>query len=511
MSFQADAPELTLGLVGTGAMGRGIAQIAALAGVRVLMHDALDGAALKARDALAQTLDQLVAKGKLDAETAEAARARLLVVQALSDLAPADVVVEAIVEDLGVKQQLFRDLEAIVGEHCVLATNTSSLSVTAIAAACARPGRVAGFHFFNPVPLMKVVEVIDGVRTEPAVGAALLALGQRMGHVAVRAKDTPGFIVNHAGRGYGTEALRLLAENVAEPQVIDDILREQAGFRLGPFELLDLTGLDVSVPVMESVYRQYFEEPRYRPSPLAVQRRVAGLLGRKTGEGYYRYADGHAVKAPSAAVPSARPQSVWVSRAEPAWGEAAAQWLHGLGAVVEEDSSPSTHAVCVVTPQGEDITTCCVREGLDAERTVGLDMLVSNERRRTLMLSPLTTPATRDAMHGLLGSDGARVSVIRDSAGLVTQRVLATIVNIGCDMAQQGIASPADIDRAVRLGLGYPYGPLAWGDELGPGTVLRILQHLHALSGDPRYRPSPWLRRRALLGVSLTLEEPALA
>lgn len=510
MTFQADADGLTLGLVGTGAMGRGIAQIAAQSGVRVLLHDAMPGAARKARDGIGQTLDGLAAKGRLSAEAVAQAMQRLEVVQGPADLAPADVIVEAIVEDLGVKQQLFRDLEAIVPDDCVLATNTSSLSVTAIAAGCRRPARVAGFHFFNPVPLMKIVEVIDGVRTDPAVGNALMALGRRMGHTAVRAKDTPGFIVNHAGRGYGTEALRLLGESVAPVHVIDDILREQAGFRLGPFELLDLTGLDVSQPVMESIYRQYFDEPRFRPSPLAAQRKVAGLYGRKTGEGYYRYEEGRQVRPAAVPVPEARPQSVWVSRAERAWGDAVAELLRGLGATVEEDSGPSTHAVCVVTPLGEDVSTCCVHEGLDPARTVALDMLVGNDRHRTLMLSPMTAPEVRDAMHGLLGSDGVRVSVIRDSAGLVTQRVLATLVNIGCDIAQQGIATPADIDLAVRLGLGYPRGPLAWGDELGAPTVLQILQQLHALSGDPRYRPSPWLRRRAQLGVSLTAEEAAL-
>ena len=510
MSFDAVSGDVTLALVGTGAMGRGIAQIAAQAGMTVLLYDVQPGAAAQARATLADTLTSLVTKGRITAEAAGAALARLRVVEGLSEVADAQVVVEAIIEDLAVKQQLFRELEGIVSADCVLATNTSSLSVTAIAAACARPQRVAGFHFFNPVPLMKVVEVIDGVRTDPAVGEALLALGRRMGHAAVRAKDTPGFIVNHAGRGYGTEALRLLGENIAEPSTVDDILREQAGFRLGPFELLDLTGLDVSVPVMESIYRQYFEEPRYRPSALAAQRKLAGLLGRKTGEGYYRYADGHAVKPPAAPPPSARPRSVWLSRAEPALATAAAALLDRLGAVLEADARPSDEALIIVTPLGEDVTARCLREGLDARRTVALDLLVPNERRRTLMLSPSTSAQARDQAHGLLASDGARVSVVRDSAGLVTQRVLATIVNIGCDIAQQGIATPEDIDRAVTLGLGYPHGPLAWGDRLGARTVLTILERLLASTGDPRYRPSPWLRRRALLDLPLTHAEPSI-
>ncbi len=507
MSFDPHASELCIAVVGTGAMGRGIAQIAAQAGITVLLHDAAAGAAGKARVALAATFDTLAAKGKLSAGEASNAAARLRVVERLGEMAGASLVIEAIVEDLDAKRALFRELEGVVADTCVLATNTSSLSVTAIAAGCARPKRVVGFHFFNPVPLMRVVEVIDGVRGEPAVGDAMMALARRIGHLPVRAKDTPGFIVNHAGRGFGTEALRLLGENVAEPHVIDAVLREQAGFKLGPFELLDLTGLDVSVPVMESIYHQYFEEPRFRPSPLAAQRRVAGLFGRKSGEGYYRYVDGRAVPVAAAPVPAARPASVWVSPAEPSLAAAARELLASLGCVAESGERPSSEALCIVTPMGEDVSHCCARESLDATRSVGLDMLFSNERHRSLMLSPLTNAAMRDAAHGLLASDQARVSVLRDSAGLVAQRVVAAIVNIACDIAQQGIAAPADIDRAVTLGLGYPQGPLAWGDKLGAATVLKVLNNMLALSGDPRYRASPWLRRRAALGVSLLTPE----
>lgn len=505
--FDPDSDKLAIAVVGTGAMGRGIAQIAAQAGITVLLHDALAGAAAKAREGLAATFETLRSKGKLSDVEAQAAAARLQVVAGTAELAPAALVVEAIVEDLAVKRALFAELEAIVAPDCVLATNTSSLSVTAIAAGCARPERVVGFHFFNPVPLMKIVEVIDGVRGAREVGDAMMALSRRMGHVPVRAKDTPGFIVNHAGRGYGTEALRLLGENVAEPRVIDAVLREQAGFRLGPFELLDLTGLDVSVPVMESIYHQYFEEPRFRPSPLAAQRRVAGLLGRKTGEGWYRYADGRAQPEPEAAPPAARPASVWLSPAHPTLARRAHALLASLGAAPEPGARPSEEALCIVTPLGEDVTQCCAHESLDATRCVGLDMLFPNDRRRSLMRSPLTSAAMLDAAHGLLASDGARVSILRDSAGLVAQRVVATIVNIACDIAQQGIAEPGDIDRAVTLGLGYPQGPLAWGDELGAATVLEVLNKLHVLSGDPRYRASPWLRRRAALGVSLLTPE----
>ena len=244
-------------IVGAGAMGRGIAQIAVQAGSDVLLFDSFDGAAVRGRDAVVAQWQKLHQKGKFDAAQLQAWSGRLLAVDALSDLADCDLVVEAVVEDMQVKRTLFRDLEGIVGAESTLATNTSSLSVTAIAAGMAHPERLAGFHFFNPVPLMKVVEVVAGFKTAPAVCERLADYARQMGHSAVQAQDTPGFIVNHAGRGFGTEALRIVGEGVADFATIDRILKDQAGFRLGPFELMDLTALDVSHPVMESIYRQY--------------------------------------------------------------------------------------------------------------------------------------------------------------------------------------------------------------------------------------------------------------
>src|SRR5204863_7108247 len=204
--------------------------------------------------------------------------------------APCHVVIEAIIEQLAAKRTLFSELEQIVSENCNLASNTSSLSVTAMAAACKRPGRVAGYHFFNPVPVMKIVEVVDGVLTEPWVTDALTALARRFGHTPVRCKDTPGFIVNHAGRAFVPEALRILSEGVANFATIDRILMDAAGFRIGPFGLMDLVGLDVAHAVMKSMYEQYFEEPKYRPSFIAEPRVAAELLGRKTKRGWYEYA-----------------------------------------------------------------------------------------------------------------------------------------------------------------------------------------------------------------------------
>ncbi|MGH8800435.1 MAG: 3-hydroxyacyl-CoA dehydrogenase NAD-binding domain-containing protein, partial [Casimicrobiaceae bacterium] len=301
----------TIAVVGAGLMGRGIAQVAAQAGFAVLLYDVRPGAATEAQGAIAATLSMLAGKGKLSESDATRAATRIAPVAALREIAGADLVIEAIVERLDAKQALFRSLEDIVGERCILATNTSSLSVTAIAAACTKPERAAGLHFFSPVPLMKLVEVIGGLLTAPQVVERLTAFSAALGHTPVRAGDTPGFIVNHAGRGYGTEALRILGEGIADAATIDTVLTKGAGFRMGPFALLDLTGLDVSQPVMESIYHQFYEEPRFRPSPLGAQRLAAGMLGRKTGRGFYAYGDGVAVAPPAPPVDSNKASRLW--------------------------------------------------------------------------------------------------------------------------------------------------------------------------------------------------------
>jgi 3-hydroxybutyryl-CoA dehydrogenase len=505
---EPNSPELAIGLVGCGVMGRGIAQIAALGGAQVRLVDSRAGAAAAAREELLATFAMLVGKGKLDRNAADAAAERVAAGDGLQDLSGCHVVIEAIVEDLAAKQALFASLEEIVAPDAILATNTSSLSVTAIAAGLAHSERVAGFHFFNPVPLMKIVEAIGGMLTAPDVTDYLLALGRQWGHTAVRAKDTPGFIINHAGRGYNTEGLRLLAEGVASVGTLDAILRDTAGFRLGPCELLDLTGLDVSHPVMESIYRQYYEEPRFRPQVLTRQMLTAGLLGKKTGRGFYSYDAQGKKQAAAEPAPAAAPVSrVWLSRAKPELAERIAVLVAAAGVALETGDRPGDDALCIVTPLGDDATSCCVSEDLDGRRTVGVESLFDLGRRRVVMTTPATDAAYLAQACGLFGATGTPVSVIRDSAGMVTQRVVAHIINIACDIAQQGIASPEDIDRAVTLGLGYPAGPLAWGDRIGPATVASILKNLERQTGDPRYRPSPWLQRRALLGLSLLREE----
>lgn len=498
-----------IAVVGTGAMGRGIAQIAAQAGSTVTLYDQQPAAIAAAQQSIAEQWDRQVEKGRLDASAAAVYKARLRAAARLQDLADCSLVVEAIVERLDVKTALFAELESIVRGDTVLASNTSSLSITAIAAKLQRPQRVAGYHFFNPVPLMKVVEVIAGLKTDPAVCSALSDYARQMGHTPVAAQDTPGFIVNHAGRGYGTEALRIVSEGVADFSTIDRILRDQAGFKLGPFELMDLTALDVSHPVMESVYHQYYEEPRYRPSVITAQRLAGGVLGRKTGEGFYRYTNGKAEIAPEPPAPQvAELPPVWVSTRATRRAELY-QLLKDLGARIETGQSPSPQALTLVAPLGFDVSTVAVVERLDPSRTVGIDLLIEDAatKRRVLATNPATRADMRDAAHALFARDGKAVSMIRDSGGFVTQRVVATIVNIASDICQQRICTPADLETAVTLGLGYPLGPLAMGNRYGPTNVLEVLFNLQTVYGDPRYRPSPWLRRRGAIGLSLLHEE----
>jgi len=499
----------TVGIVGTGAMGRGIAQLAAQSGSLVRLFDAQTEAAGKARDALLIQWDKLVDKGRLDPALAADYKARLLPAAALEALSDCDLVIEAVVERLDVKKSLFLSLESVVSPQAVLATNTSSLSVTAIAAGLKHPERFAGYHFFNPVPLMKVVEVIAGLKTCAVTCEGLAAYARQMGHTPVQAQDTPGFIVNHAGRGYGTEALRVVSEGIADFATIDRILKDQAGFKLGPFELMDLTALDVSHPVMESVYQQYYDEPRYRPSVITAQRLAGGMLGRKTGEGFYRYQDGAAQLTPEPPVPTvAEMPPVWVSPRAARRSELL-QLLKTLGANIETGASPSMNALVLVAPLGFDVTTVAVVERLDPARTIGIDMLIDDAatKRRVLATNPATRSDMRDAAHALFARDGKAVSVIRDSGGFVTQRVVATIVNIASDICQQGICTPKDLETAVTLGLGYPLGPLAMGDRYGPTNILEVLFNMQTVYGDPRYRPSPWLRRRGAIGLSLMHEE----
>jgi 3-hydroxybutyryl-CoA dehydrogenase len=494
--------DLVAAVIGAGTMGRGIAQVCAQAGLNTLLFDSRDGAVTEAVAAIDRGLEGLVSKGRMTAEAKRDVLGRLKPIGSLGEAKEAGIAVEAVIEDLGVKRELFLELEKHLAPDAVIATNTSSLSVTEIAAGCGRPERVAGLHFFNPPPLMKLVEVIGGLRTDRTLVEALVGFSRRIGKHPVIATDTPGFVVNHAGRAYGPEALRIVAQGIASPHEIDQLMKEAAGFRMGPFELLDLVGGDVAHGVMVSIFEQYFGEPMYQPSAQMAVRVAAGLLGRKTKQGFYNY-EGSSPAGPATVTVAAQPlpTSAWV--ADEDGGGDLAGWLNGAGIKTQLGGPPAASGPCFVTPLGEDASNAAVRLGLDPTRTVAVDMLGRFAGRRTLMKTPMTSPDVLGAAVAALSSENRPVTVINDSPGFVVQRLLCMIVNIGTRIAELRIAAPADIDTAVELGLNYPKGPLALGDALRGDRVLAVLDGMHAITLDPKYRATAWLRRRARLGVSL--------
>ncbi len=507
MTIEPNQDDLIIGVVGAGAMGRGIAQVAATGGCSVKLFDSRHESSKEAVEFIDKMLGRAVDKNRMSADEAKAAMARIEIIETMSAFADSQAIIEAATENLDIKRRIFSELESIVGEDVILASNTSSLSVTTIAASCKRPERVAGFHFFNPVPLMKLVEVIDGVRTEPWVADFLVGLGTRMGREPVRVADAPGFLVNQVGRGYTIEAAHLCSEGVAGFADVDRIMRDAAGFRMGPFELMDLTAIDVTHPATELIYEQFYHEPRFRPSTLMKTRMEAGLLGRKTGQGFYAYENGKQQPPEEETFSEYDGRAVWVSPSNMESRNLIVALLKKLNAKLDDGERPGKESLIVVSPLGSDASTASIEEGLDPKRTIAIDTFLGLDVRRTIMKTPVTDPAFTACAHGLFAGDGVPVTLIRDSAGFVAQRILAMIVNIGGSIAQLGIATPEDIDKAVTLGLGYPYGPLAFGDFLGAGRVLGILISIFKMTGDPRYRPTPWLRRRALLGVSLLTPE----
>jgi len=491
------ARDFVLGVVGAGAMGSGIAQVALTGGIAVRLTDANAPQLEKTRAMLFQRLDRLAEKGEAKPDQIAAAKARLTLVAEVRELAPCGVVIEAIVESLEIKRTLFRALEAVLAEDAIIASNTSSIPIAAIAQACRHRRRVAGMHFFNPVPLMRLVEIIAAADTDAAVADALTELGRRMGRTPVTVKDAPGFLVNLGGRAYYQEALHLLQENVATPDDIDLVMRECCHFRMGPFELMDLTGMDVNYPVGEIVHKGYWYDPRLKSTPLHESLYLAGRYGRKAGQGFYRY-DAEGKRLAAAPVPaSAAATPARVILPEPVEGLVALAVAAGVETLAPDDGA----SPILVAPWGEDCTAIALRLGLDPRRTVAIDLAHDTSRRVTLMTAPGADPAAGDAAAALLAATGRAVTRIKDSPGFIAQRITAMIANLGAEMAQMGLASPADIDKAMQLGLNYPWGPLALADRLGVKRCYDIMRQLFETIGSDRYRPSLWLRRRALLGL----------
>ena len=485
---------MPVGIVGAGAMGAGIAQVAATAGHSVLLLDHRPGAAQAAVASVGAMFDKLAAKGKLASELAAAARARLTPVATLADLAPAGLVIEAIVEDLAAKRELFAALEAIVAPGCLLATNTSSLAIPAIASALRAPQRLAGMHFFNPAPLMELVEIVGGVASDPDVLDQLAALARAWGKSPVRARSTPGFIVNRVARPFYAEGLRLLAEEAADPATLDAVMREAGGFRMGPCELTDLIGQDVNFAVTRSVFDGFFGDPRFTPSLVQQELVAAGWLGRKRGRGFYRYGEGAPPPAPQTEPLAPVPERVALI-GEDSVSDALAQRLRRGGVEVVRTPHLPTDVVLRASDGRTAAELEASAEHLQPTVVVDLALDYATATRIAVAFSPHCHQAGRATAIGALQTAGFAVSWMRDLPGLAVLRTVAMLINEAADAVHYGIASAADVDVAMRKGVNYPLGPLAWGDKLGIAHVHAALTHLAAFYGEDRYRVSPLIRQ----------------
>ncbi len=490
-------------VVGAGAMGSGIAQVAANAGHPVLLYDVGDGAAQQGLERIGAGLAKRVERGRISAAEHESLLQRISVADSLAQLAPAALVIEAIVENLEIKRQLFAELESICGADVILASNTSSLSISAIGAALKRPERLLGMHFFNPAPVMKLVEIVSGLATERAVADSIFATAENWGKLAVHARSTPGFIVNRVARPFYAEGLRLLQEGAADVATIDAILRECGGFRMGPFELMDLIGHDVNYAVTESVHAAYYGDPRFTPSLLQKELVDGGYLGRKSGRGFYDYADGADRPLPASCDNKAAPDGV-ILQGESPFKQALSELCRAANIPVEQQPGADFAIIC-------GAATLCLTDGRmatlralqdDIENLVLFDLALDFEAipRIALGSADQTSPEALAAAIGFWQKIGKQVSLLDDVAGLCLMRTVCMLANEAADAVNQGVCNVAAVDSAMQGGLNYPRGPLAWADAIGPESVLAVLDNLVQTYGEDRYRPSPLLLRGVAAG-----------
>lgn len=464
-----------VGVIGAGTMGAGIAQLAAAAGHPVLLYDAFEGAADKGRERIEADLGKLVQRGKMTEDAVAELVERIEVVTDLDSFADAALGVEAVVEDIEVKQKLFADLEARMGEDAILATNTSSISITSIGRELKHPGRLVGMHFFNPAPIMKLCEVISGVSTDRAIAEVVFATAEAWGKVAVHVKSTPGFIVNRVARPYYAEALRLYEEQVADPATLDALLTEGGGFRMGPFTLMDLIGNDVNYAVSVSVFNAYYQEPRFRPSIAQLELLNAGRLGRKSGRGFYDYAEGAEKPAPAS---------------EDATGDGDPFNELRLG-------EPYENGAITIVPTDGRTAKAVAQEARSPAIVYDLTAGEGTAKRIAFAASPNVPEEVVTRFVLTLKMQGLTATRLPDWPGLVVMRTVAMLANEGFEAVLQGVAEEDGIDKAMRFGVNYPKGPIAWARQIGLERVLAALDALHDLTGDPRYRASMALRMAA--------------
>jgi 3-hydroxybutyryl-CoA dehydrogenase len=531
-----------VGVLGAGTMGAGIAQLAARAGARTLLHDPIPQALAGGVEKIEDGLGKEAAKGRLSDDQARAAVARVEPLAELAQLAPCELVIEAAPERLELKHELYRQLSEIVDERCVLASNTSSLLVTAIAPAASHPERVVGMHFFNPAPVMRLLEVVAGEQSSPRALAIADATGRAMGKTVIRASDGPGFLVNRSNRPFGLESLRLLQERIADVATIDRICRMEGGFRMGPFELMDLVGVDVGFEISKSFFEQSFGEPRWRPSPISARYVAAGLHGRKTKRGYYSYEAGRSADG----APGHRPQDPDPRDAQrPATGEGVIV-IAGSGVIAEElrhhaaqagyevrsphDPTggvlPALIVECDRVPAAQEAPADSVSRELHSQphtqggahlvlcqagslgaldpagSAVGFHVLAPLEQARLVELTrnDSSSPVAAARAERFFAALGKHVEWVGDAPGLVLGRIVCQVINECAFSLGEGVGSAKDIDTGMVLGLSYPLGPLKWADELGLDHVMSVLEALWTEYREERYRPAPALRQLVAAG-----------
>ena len=483
----------TVGVCGAGAMGAGIAQIAAQAGHSVIVLDRDEAALERGRASINKGIKALLKRGKLSEADAEAMAARIQWTLDPGGLASAKLVIEAIIEKTEPKQDLFRQLEQVVARDAILATNTSSLSVTQLATCLDHGNRFLGLHFFNPAPIMKLVEVVPGLDTEPDITSSCLSLMEEWGKVAVKARDLPGFIVNRVARPFYGEGWRAHEEGACDAPTLDFLFRELAGFRMGPLELGDLIGHDINSEAARSVFQAYFGRTRFRPSLMQGQLAASGRLGRKTGRGVYDHREGAEKPTAILETPEKHSAPIHIAQTAPRW-----QHLFDVcGVDAQTDPAlPENHisvdGVLMSMSDGrtarakasESKTSFAVFDWFDPVR-----IQTANKTSSGTLAFAASDEAARHAASALSGVLGVRTVILKDRPGLVVLRTLAQLANCAADAVCDQVGDAASIDKAMRFGVNYPFGPLAWVDEFGRDHVHAILSSIAAETGDPLYAP----------------------
>ncbi len=493
----------TIAVIGAGTMGAGITQVAAAAGHPVLLFDVVAGAAQQGIDQTANGLEKLIQRGRMSEAQRDTLMASISAVDSIEKLAPATLFIEAIVERLDIKQQLFHQLEDLAGEQAIMATNTSSISVTAIASVLKHPERLLGMHFFNPAPIMKLVEIISGMATDPELANTIYDTASAWGKLAVHARSTPGFIVNRVARPFYAEALRILQEGGSNVATIDAIMRDCGGFRMGPFELMDLIGHDVNYAVTCSVFDAFYGDQRFLPSLIQKELIDGGFLGRKTARGFYDYAQTTEKPIADTCADCTAPAEAKLVGQSPTADIFADLLKHANIKVTRIEG----HEFAIITAHatlkqsnGQMATVRALEEETDNLILLDLALNYATTPRLVIAAADQACQTSIDEIIGLLQKTGKQVTQIDDIAGMCLMRTVCMLANEGADAVNQQVCTGEAVDIAMQAGVNYPIGPLAWADKIGLDVVLNVLDNMTQTYGEDRYRPSPLLLRRVAGG-----------